>query len=555
MPEPGELRHGKFAEENIPDQDSMKEPSVIPANARLPTSLPTASLRSRVLVALLVSGALVVGSFVWQGGYGFNIGDEGFLWYGVQRVRTGEVPLLDFMSYDPGRYYWSAALTAVLQDDGIMALRGTVAVFQLFGLFVGLQLLWQGKTRLDATLFTLAAITLITWMYPRHKLFDISLSIALVGVLTLLVQQPSRQRFFLAGVAVGLVAVFGRNHGVYGVAAILGAVVYLACRQLNIAGLMSGMACCLGGIVIGYLPILVLAAFVPGFAAAFWEGIRSIFERGTTNLPLPVPWPWLVPVTQMPPAAATAEVLTGVFFIAILAFAVCGILWAIRQALRRRPVPPEFVACSVLALPYAHYAFSRADVGHLAQGIFPFLIGVFVLLNNWPNKARRIVALVIAGASLMVMLPLHPGWECRVSQSCIAADAAGDLLKVDPNTAGILAMLKDTVDQYAPNGRSFVATPLWPGAYALYKRKSPMWEIYALFPQQNDFQRREIERLKAAKPGFVLVLDIPVDGRDDLRFSNTHALIKQFIRDNFDSTTTAIWPPQQFQFYKARHER
>jgi hypothetical protein len=257
----------------------------------------------------------------------------------------------------------------------------------------------------------------------------------------------------------------------------------------------------------------------------------------------------------MPPAAATADVLTGVFFIAIPAFGVCGILWAIRQALRRRPVPPEFVACSVLALPYAHYAFSRADVSHLAQGIFPFLIGLFVLLNNWPNKARRIVALVMAGASLMVMLPLHPGWECRVSQSCIAADAAGDLLKVDPNMARILAMLKETVDQYAPNGRSFVATPLWPGAYALHKRKSPMWEIYALFPQQNDFQQREIERIKAAKPGFVLVLDIPVDGRDDLRFSNTHALVEQFIRDNFDSTTIAIWPPQLFQFYKARHER
>jgi hypothetical protein len=501
---------------------------------------------------LLVSGVLVVGSFVWQGGYGFNIGDEGFLWYGVQRVRIGEVPLLDFMSYDPGRYYWSAALTAVLQDDGIMALRGTVAAFQLFGLLVGLLLLWQGESRVDTTLFTLAAITLITWMYPRHKLFDISLSIALVGVLTFLVQQPSRRRFLLAGVAVGLVAVFGRNHGVYGLAGILGAVVYLACRQLNIAGPMSGLACCIGGIVIGYLPILVLTAFVPGFAAVFWESIRSIFERGATNLPLPVPWPWLVPITRMPPAAAAADVLTGVFFIMVLAFGVCSILWVIRQVLRQRPVPPEFVASSVLALPYVHYAFSRADVGHLAQGIFPFLIGLFVLLNNWPKKARRIAALVLAGASLTVMLPLHPGWECRVSESCVAADAAGDLLKVDRNTARILAMLKDTVDQYAPDGRSFVVTPLAPGAYALFRRKSPMWEIYALFPAGKEFQQREIERLKAARPGFVLILDVALDGRDDLRFRHTHPLIEQFVRDNFDAFTVANWRPDLYQFYRSR---
>lgn len=514
-----------------------------------------ASLTSRILVALLVSGVLVAGSFVWQGGYGFNIGDEGFLWYGVQRVRTGEAPLLDFMSYDPGRYYWSAALTAVLQDDGIVALRESVAVFQLFGLFAGLLLLWQRKAMRDPTLYTLGAITLMAWMYPRHKLFDISLSIALVGVLTLLVQHPSRRRFFLAGIAVGLVAVFGRNHGVYGVAGIVGAVVYLACCQLKIADLTSGLAYCMGGVVIGFLPIFILAALVHGFAAAFLESIRTIFERGTTNLPLPVPWPWLVPITQMPPAAAAADVLTGVFFIAILPFGICGILWAIRQALRQRPVPPEFVACSVLTLPYAHYAFSRADAGHLAQGIFPFLIGFFVLLNNWPNKARRMAGLAMAGASLMVMLPLHPGWECRVSQNCVAADAAGDLLMVDLNTASILAKLKDTVDQYAPNGRSFVAAPLWPGAYALHRRKSPMWEIYALFPRENEFQRQEIERIKAAEPGFVLILDIPVDGRDDLRFSNTHALVEQFIRDRFDSMTSAIWSPQLFQFYKARQER
>lgn len=508
-----------------------------------------------MLLALLVSSVLVIGSFAWQGAYGFNIGDEGFLWYGVQRVQAGEVPILDFMSYDPGRYYWSAALTAALQDNGIMALRGAVAAFQWLGLLVALLLLSRDKSRFDATLFTLAVVTLLTWMYPRHKLFDISLSIMLIGVLTLLVRQPSRRRFFLAGIAVGLVAVFGRNHGVYGIAGILGAVIYLACLQQNVASQMSGLACCVGGIVVGYLPIFGLVVSVPGFAAAFWGSIRAILERGATNLPLPVPWPWLVSVEQLSPTAAAADILTGVFFIAILAFGVWSILWIVRQALRQRPVPPQFVATSVLALPYAHYAFSRADVGHLAQGIFPFLIGVFVLLKDWPNKARWIVAFVMTGASLMVMLPFHPGWECRVSRQCVAADAGGNVLQVDPNMARVLAMLKSTVDQYAPNGRSFVTTPLWPGAYALHKRKSPMWEIYALFPRGDGFQRQEIERIKAAKPGLVLILDVPVDGRDDLRFRNTHALIEQYVRDNFDSTTIVNWPPQIFQFYKSRQQR
>jgi hypothetical protein len=504
-----------------------------------------------MLLALLVSGALVIGSFVWQGHYGFNIGDEGYLWYGVQRVQAGELPILDFMSYDPGRYYWSAALTGLLHDDGIIALRAAVAAFQLLGLFVALLLLLRDKSRLDGILFGLAAITLFAWMYPRHKLFDISLSIILIGVLTLLAQQPSRRRFFLAGVGLGLVAIFGRNHGVYGAAGIVGVIVYLACRRLNGRTLLAGLAWCGCGIVVGYLPILVLAAAVPGFAAAFWDGIRAIFQRGT-NLPLPVPWPWLVPVTELPPSTAAADVLTGVFFIAIAGFGISSMAWIIRRALRQRPVPPEFVACSVLALPYAHFAFSRADVGHLAQAIFPFLIGVFILLKEWPNRARWLVAFAITGASLWVMLPLHPGWDCRVTQPCVTADVAGNPLTVDTGKAGVLAMLRSVADEYAPNGRNFVVAPLWPGAYSVLKRRSPMWEIYALFPQGDEFQRREIERIKAAKPGLVLILDVAMDGREDLRFRNTHPLIDQFFRDNFDPVTIGNWPPQTFQFYKSR---
>jgi hypothetical protein len=503
-----------------------------------------------MLLAALVSGVFVIGSFVWQGHYGFNIGDEGFLWYGVQRAQAGEVPILDFMSYDPGRYYWSAAVMALLHDDGIMTLRIAIAVFQLLGLFVALLLLSRGRSGLDAVLLILAAVALLAWMFPRHKLFDISLSIILIGILTLLVQHPSRRRFFLAGAGVGLIAVFGRNHGVYGVAGILGVIVYLACRQLNVAALMSGLAYCACGIAVGYLPILALIAAVPGFAWDFWKSIGAIFERGT-NLPLPVPWPWLVPVTQLPMATAAADVLAGTLFIAIIGFAVCSIFWIIRQALRQRPVPPEFVACSVLTLPYAHFAFSRADVSHLAQGIFPFLIGVFVLVKDWPSKARWILALAMAGVSLVIMLPLHPGWDCRINP-CATADVSGSVLTFDLDTASSLAILKRGVELYAPNGRSFIAAPLWPGAYAVFKRKSPMWETYALFPRDSEFERREIERIKRAKPGFVVLVDIPLDKREDLRFRNTHPLLEQFIRDNFDPAAMGDWPPPVYQFYKSR---
>lgn len=149
-------------------------------------------LRSATQCAVFVS-------FVWQGHVGFSLWDEGFLWYGVQSVMVGEVPIRDFMSYDPGRYYWCAAIMAAWGDNGIMALRAAVAIFQATGLFIGLSLVAKHAKWKDLIYCLLVAVMLAAWMFPRHKLFDISLSMMLLGVLTHLVMNPHGRSYFFAG--------------------------------------------------------------------------------------------------------------------------------------------------------------------------------------------------------------------------------------------------------------------------------------------------------------------------------------------------------------------
>ena len=79
-----------------------------------------------LLLAVVLAGC----SFALQGRQGINLADEGFLWYGTQQTAHGKVPLRDFQSYDPGRYYWSAA-GMHLFGEGLVSLRFSETVFQV----------------------------------------------------------------------------------------------------------------------------------------------------------------------------------------------------------------------------------------------------------------------------------------------------------------------------------------------------------------------------------------------------------------------------------------
>ncbi|PHR30084.1 MAG: hypothetical protein COA36_01495 [Desulfotalea sp.] len=504
------------------------------------------------LSTLALAISIIIALFVWQGNTGFSLWDEGFLWYGVQRVMLGEVPVLDFMSYDPGRYYWSAAIMSLLGDNGIMPLRAAVALFQVIGLFAGLMLIVRSQLKQNIVFILLSTIILVVWMFPRHKLFDISLSILSIAVLTFLVQKPTLRRYFVTGVCVGLVATFGRNHGIYAVAGSIGVMFFLNIKRKVGPGILKGSLGWGLGIVAGYIPILLMALLIPGFASAFWDSILFLFTVKATNLPLPIPWPWLVDYSSIPIGDAIRGVLVGVFFIATIMFGVLAIIWVVWLKYQNKHFKPALVGAAFLALPYAHYAYSRADVGHLAQGVFPLLIGSLVLLATQPRMIKWPMTIMLCMASVWVTHVAHPGWHCYISKKCVDVEISSNNLKIAPGTANDIRLIRTLAKQYAPHDQSFIATPFWPGAYAILERKSPMYEIYALFPRSQTFEKAEIERIKTANPGFAFVFDLPLDGRDELRFRNTHPLINQYILDNFEPLPRSS--RSAYQIYTTKRE-
>ncbi len=84
------------------------------------------------LVALLI--------FMLDRRFGSFLREEGYLWYGVQRVFLGEIPIRDFMSYETGRYYLSAGVLGLFHDHGLLALHARLALWATFGLSLAVSL-------------------------------------------------------------------------------------------------------------------------------------------------------------------------------------------------------------------------------------------------------------------------------------------------------------------------------------------------------------------------------------------------------------------------------
>lgn len=494
----------------------------------------------RSLYLLPFAAIVVFLLFLWQGRTGFNLADEGYLWYGVQRVMLGETPIYDFHSYYPGRYYWSAALMSLWHDNGIISLRITVSIFQALGLFIALALIARstaGWKRNSWLWLLISTLLLIVWMFPRQKLFDISLSIFLVAVLVFFIERPSAARHLLVGFAIGVIAFFGQNHGFYGVMGLFIAMIYKKIRQSHSEqpGFFQGLGLSALSALAGFLiPMSILAVLQPGFVGAFWDDIFSLFMRKSTNFPLPIPWPWLIPFASLSAGEALRQFLIGLFFVALPLCSVIFLGLIFYRCCTGKPTSPIFAATVCLTPVYAHYAYSRADLGHLCQGIFPFLLACLLSFLERGPALRWTSALALLLASFWVMLPVQPGWQCRKSEDWVKVEISGDKLLVDPGTASNINLLRSLAERYAPNGRSFIAAPFWPGAYAVLERRSPMWEIYPILPRPESFERKEIERIKATHPGFAIVLDSPLDGKEELRYRNSHPQTFQYIAENFE---------------------
>lgn len=476
---------------------------------------------------------LLVGlSLLLQIDIDLNFADEGFLWYGAWRTAAGEVPLRDFQAYDPGRYYWVAAWSALV-GDGILGVRIAVAAFWAVGLTFGL----LAARRAVSSWWMLAGVGVILtlWLFPRWA-FEPALAMAAVFFATCLLERPSLARHLAAGVFVGVAAFFGRNHGLY---ALLSFAAVIACQGRSGADRRRRSAALAAGVVIGSLPLLAMLALIPGFATAYLGSVVDLFRLGTTNLTLPVPWPWLENYAAMPAVEALTRALyTGCFVAMPLLFAV-GVVGLLRRKPPLEPARALFLAAVVVGIPYMHYAFSRADFIHLASSIHPWLIAlVAVPALLAPRRAPWAAAAIgtfLVALSFLTVARLSPlGFKLAApADAYVQRAVAGEMLWLSRDDDAFLARIEAQRLDHLGAAEGVLIAPHLPGVYRILGRPSPVAEIYFLFDATAGEQARMIGQLEDRQVQWIVLSEDSIDGMDERRLAHTHAHLWNYLRTSY----------------------
>lgn len=508
-----------------------------------------------ILEAGVISGFLAAAVFLCQWRYGFNLGDEGWLWYVSQRTAQGELPVRDWFSYDPGRYYWSAAVFQTLGKNGFFEQLAANYLFGAVGLFLVAWAMAYGGLSRPRRIMILVLLAVILG-FPRHKIYEQSLSLVSAAGMTFVLAESRRpKRWFLYGVATGLAACVGRNSGAYfAVAAILAFVLLKVAgarlRTLPSAGVF------LAGVAVGYLPVLYLMGTHRGFGSALIDSLL-LSPRWSWSLPIPFPWHshagGLHGIDRWQMRAVSWLCLVVPVSYALLAW---------RGARKRRSGPAiAATGASLAGIPYLHHAFYHADFFHIAQGVVPFVVALGAFADELSETGRRRAAVLTSVGLVALILACWLPREPLIAHLRARRDGARTeqiqlghrAFEVPLAEAEIMRASASLVEQCGRHDGALLAAPYYPGLYAYLGIRAPFWDTYYLWPRSQEVQAQHIQALIAQRTSVVLLnREASLDGRDWLRIGRTYPKLVDYVLTHYQPSGVEL--PQAFELYTAPTE-
>ncbi len=493
---------------------------------------------------ILLAALITISASLLQADIGLNTSDGGFLWYGTLRVLEGEVPMVDFRAYDPGRYYWCAAWTWFL-GDGLIDLRRAVSIMQFVGLSGGL--LVASRVIRNRFILGLFGLLMAVWMFPQHKYFDSTLAISGVYVAVRLLENPSVRRLFITGLFVGLSAFIGRNHGLYLLLGFVLIIVYIHWKVVPLSMFKSFRAL-FSGIFIGYSPMIAMMIFIPNFFDEFWYSLLLLVSNKTTTIPVQTPWPWLADFTSSSWLLMGLQISLGIAFLLFFIFytAAWGYVWFSKSS---KPCNARtvLIASAFIGVFYMHHGFSRADVGHMAGAIHPILLGlialVYIVIKKYEHMPMRHAVCQWIGLGVIGMVLFPPTllgnafFEKKLSLQgkYVPYQIKDEQLSIVWWSADYLTVIRETMQAYVGDKEAYVLiAPAEPALYPILGYKSPVWDIYMTLPNTPERQQAMIEQIENKKVKWALISTLPPAADERLLLERAEPILWSYLMERFE---------------------
>jgi hypothetical protein len=493
--------------------------------------------------ALLLSAAVSLTVFSLQWRYGFNLGDEGWLWYVSQRTVLGDVPLRDFFSYDPGRYYWSAAVFKLLGRTGFFEQLLANYLFAIIGLVLAYLAMFRAGLSRSWRISILLLLGVVLG-FPRHKIYEQTLSLIAVAAIAFLFAAPQRlKRWLLLGFMIGLTAFVGRNSGVFCSIAAAIALVLLRIRGQSppVTRVLGAVA---AGIAIGYSPLLLMIVGVHGFASPFWS---SILMTPSWSWSLPVPFPWHVHLRGLHGIDLLQARAVSWLCVAV-PVTYAFLLWrAVRSKAELDGAEWLSVAASAAGAGFLVHAFYTADFFHIAQGVVPFVIAAGAFSAHlWRTAARRWSLTVFCGLAFLVLacwLPMEPLVQHlrTAPESVEQIRIDGRLFEVEAAQAEVMKTVAAAFRRCGPDDGKFMAAPYYPGLYAFLNTRAPFWDTYYLWPRSDQAQQAHIDALRQNRTALILLNPkSAMNGRENLELVRTYPRLVEYIAGHYQRSDAKL---------------
>lgn len=454
--------------------------------------------------------------------YGFNQADEGYLYLGTKMVSKGKVPISDFRAYDPGRYYL-CSIGFKLLGKNIFSHKLTLTILRFISIALISTIIYFIT---ESYIVPLVAILFLIFGEPRYfKNNELFFLISCIGINLTFISGQSDTLFMMAGAYTGIALFFGLNFALYAFVSHL--FVILIFKDLSIYNSFYYFS---GGVV-GLLPNIYLSLKNKRYIAAYYKRkIAPIFERKSSNLPLPHPWLWQQKRYKNEVIEKVQHWYMSFIFTLMLPVSICTFLFAYTFESKFSNI---LLSLSLTSVIYFHYAYARSCIGHVLAISAPFNMQLLLLAHTYQSIVLWLITIVSLCFLAKISISRHWLKISKPRNELFSfLSNCDDEFFVSKNVLNLLNLLKEKLAIYNKDEVGFL--PLMPMFYSLFDKEPIIYDTFCVYPATKQQQHQMLSDLLNIK--FLCILNTPLDGKEQLKFSQTYPEVWHTINKHFTQT-------------------